>query len=154
MPGTLRASVALQNTFGGSEHGSHTHVIMRAAAVPCTYPGRRRALPCSYSWAYGSSTEPGHRLAARRCWGRRGLSHWLVSTCSVWLFKLAFCKKHTHSCDVLSLLNCQSDCSVFRPDVHSWKFWWDGAAFSTSNVHFLKFGFLALKVGGGGATMS
>lgn len=45
---------------------------------------------------------PGHRRTARRCWGRRGLSHWLFSTCSVWLFKLAFCRQQTHSCVILS----------------------------------------------------
>lgn len=29
---------------------------MHAAAVPYTYPGCRRALPCSYSWEYAATT--------------------------------------------------------------------------------------------------
>lgn len=55
---------------------SHTHVIMYSAAVPYTYPARHRALPCSYSWEYGSCNWLSHNTQMLWLYRR---SHWLLS---------------------------------------------------------------------------
>lgn len=64
---------SIENILEWRTH-SHTHVIMYSAALPYTYPARRRALPCSYGWQYGLATgfHTTHRITVHRCWDCMG----------------------------------------------------------------------------------
>lgn len=115
---------------------------MHAAAVPCTYPGRCRALPCSYSWEYGST--------AGLDTGSQGTDAEAGAGSPAGCFLLALCDflnwhsagNNTHSCDVLPAeLSVRTAAFSVLMFTRVWKFWWDGVAFSTSAVHFLSLAF-------------